>query len=309
MSGDDSEEDSEHRSTNEGEQPQQGAILEKVRAAIDATIPATQRRFAEAGVLALYFWHEARADWPDSHSGALFYGALGTCVVLLIELPFRIWWRVSAGICVACLLVFMIVGPASPTKEISHEAPPASPSPPVVIAAPMVGWLQPANEPTPENGCSSHGIDSPVVIMGDNGVMLGGVTKATALKVGNCPLVGLQIGDNGASIAATIYDFGGKIIGKIENNRFSIPPADGLVIEKSGDLSTLVVHNAANQELLYVRYLNKTAFRVRGIFSCPSPRPLTVRITDAAISGAPMRMSCVRWNGSGEAMGAAFSIQ
>jgi hypothetical protein len=274
---------------------------------------ALTKAIAAIIVYSLFIFFDIHELWPWSKIAAIIVGVIVSVALLYYEafaaeaINFPTFVIASVAITFGGIAVYFFVpmSPPSPTPTptVQRTAPPAP------MPTPTVGWLQPANEPTPENGCSRHGNDSPVVIMGDNGVMLGDVRKATALKVGNCPLVGLQITDNGASIDATIYDAGGRKIGEIENNRFSIPPADGLVIEKSGDLSTLVVHDGANQEVLYARYLNKNAFRIRGIFSCPLPRSHTVRVTDKAISDFPFRMSCVQWSGTGEAKAAAFSIQ
>jgi hypothetical protein len=170
---------------------------------------------------------------------------------------------------------------------------------------PTIGWLQAANEPIPQNGCGNPGIGV-LMVFGDNGVVLSGsvsAKKSTALELGNCALLSIRAGENGALIDAMIYDRAGKTLAQIIDNRFSIPVENALTIEKSGDLSTLVVHDAQGREMLYVRYLNRKTFRVRGIFSCPTPRPRTVIITDTRVSGLPFEMSCAENNASG------FSLQ
>lgn len=59
---------------------------------------------------------------------------------------------------------------------------------------------------------------------------------------------------------------------------------------KRGDLSTIIIHDESGRELLYVRYLNPTAVRVRGIFTCPKPRLTTTIVTNETVE-TPRGMS------------------
>jgi hypothetical protein len=85
--------------------------------------------------------------------------------------------------------------------------------------------------------------------------------------------------DNGIAIDAQVFGQDGKKIGSIENNGYRI---DGdLIVDK--DLNTVVVHDTSGKELLWVRYLNERAIRVRGNFFCPAPHPISVVVTNHAI--------------------------
>jgi hypothetical protein len=91
---------------------------------------------------------------------------------------------------------------------------------------------------------------------------------------------------NGVQVSARIFDKTGTYRGSLTNNEYDFPKEDGIVVEHSGDLSTLVVHNAATDELLYVRLLNDHAIRVRGIFACEKSH-LLVTIDNEMIHPGP----------------------
>jgi hypothetical protein len=132
--------------------------------------------------------------------------------------------------------------------------------------------------------------------MGDTAFAPIALGDAAAIKIGDCAPVSVQQGPNGIKISADIYSRQGELIGQIQDNGYSVSGSESLVVEKSGDLSALVVHDAQRTELLYVRYLNPQAIRLRGILSCPIPRLITVVITDSGLI-APgnniFRQSCL----------------
>jgi hypothetical protein len=78
------------------------------------------------------------------------------------------------------------------------------------------------------------------------------------------------INENGLSINSIIYDSDGNLVGTVKNNGYSVNVESKYVTEVTGDLSTLIVHEkTSGRELLYVKFLNPAAIRVRGLFYCP----------------------------------------
>ena len=104
--------------------------------------------------------------------------------------------------------------------------------------------------------------------------------KYPAVEIGNCRSVTMSVGQNGLTVSADVYSPEGTRLGTIVDNGYEIGSGNDLVVERSGDLSTLIVHDSARRELLWVKYLNPKAILIRGVFSCPSPRLLTVTATD-----------------------------
>jgi len=155
-----------------------------------------QRRIAEAVVLALYFVFEFPAAYQESRERAFVQVFCGVCAVLLIELTLKIWAITSALNFVLLAGAYLYLGPTP------------QPRPP----KPTIGWLQPANEPTPDNQCTGFLANPPpnmkfdipvLVLIGGNAVFRSrkpNITplKHVALQLGDCPLVSLESGPNGA---------------------------------------------------------------------------------------------------------------
>jgi hypothetical protein len=152
---------------------------------------------------------------------------------------------------------------------------------------PDIGWLEPANDPTPDNGCGQQisqqfGKDAVLLVVGNNGVVLQGQnTTFRALILGGCSLVTMHIGANGLAIDADIYNSHGEHVGTITNNGYSVNGDLNLVVQI--DLNTLVVHSRNGDELLYVRYANPNVIPLRGLFSCPVPQLRSIVITNTGI--------------------------
>jgi hypothetical protein len=156
------------------------------------------------------------------------------------------------------------------------------PTPP---PAPTIGWLQPGNYPTPDNGCGTHperaGEDAVLLIAGSDGYIVPRLNSSTqAITLGWCQSLTLHSTKSGLAIDAQIFGHNGTKIGYIENNGYNI---DGnIFVDK--DSNTIAIHDADGQELLWVRYLNDRAIKVRGKLFCPAPHPITVEITNKNIT-------------------------
>ena len=211
--------------------------------------------------------------WPENHHYALLGLAATLSLVTIYEAHVFGWdinWIV-AGVFfwfVAAQILNGIIGPIT-------ELPPQ----------PTIGWLQPANEPTPSNACGSA-LSRPTILIGDNALVpKNPETPFPAVKIGACPPVTIQRGPNGIVLNAVLYFRSGEPIGTIRDNGYVVTGEKRLIVEKSGDLSTLVIHDAEGQELLYARYLNPTTIRLRGIFACPTPFLTGIKVTNEKILG------------------------
>lgn len=248
MSSDDGKENPKEGPKNKSQQANQGPVW--------SSVSRTQRIIAEAAVLALYFLFEAHSIWPESHGWALFQGAFGTCAVLAIEMP--LMWCVPTCfvIGVGSAVAYSLLGPAMPP--------------------PTIGWLQPGNDPRPPNGCDKDQVaqsikDRPLVILGTFGIFPAKTGSYAPMQIGSCEPITIEQGDLGAAISADIFSPAGHVVGHIrKDSGYEILGAKNLIVEKSGNLSTVVVHDAGRNELLYMRYVNPNTIQLRGIFSCPT---------------------------------------
>jgi hypothetical protein len=158
-----------------------------------------------------------------------------------------------------------------------------NPPSPTLPPEPWRGWLQPADEPTPPNACGTTLPANAILgLAADSAFIATRMGRVVPFALFECTPLILERGPNGMKIETPIYDITGKLRGQVVDSGYNIPKETGLIVEHSGDLSTLVVHNDAGDELLYVRYLNPHTVRIRGIFVCP-PHPLVVTVTDKEI--------------------------
>jgi hypothetical protein len=157
---------------------------------------------------------------------------------------------------------------------------------------PHVGWLEPANDPTPENGCGQsirekYGKGAVLLLLGSSGSVITArdlLKRPTPIiKVGECRLVRIKLSPNGLTVDAEIYDRSSpKPIGTIRDNGYQIDNDQNIVVDR--DLHTLVVHEANSRtELLFVKYVNDYTIFMRGYFTCPRPRLMSVRVTNKDI--------------------------
>ncbi len=150
--------------------------------------------------------------WPDNHLSALLVATAGLSLVAIYEfrnsqkgLNISIPVMLFAG----ALVVNFIVGPiVQPDVEI-------------------IGTLQPGNEPTPPNPCdkSAKTPDQLKILMGGFAVS-NDKAKITALKVGNCDVLGMDRTPEGISVNADLYDASGKLIATMANKQISVMTND-----------------------------------------------------------------------------------
>jgi hypothetical protein len=153
---------------------------------------------------------------------------------------------------------------------------------------PWRGWLQAANDPMPDTPCGRNLQDDEIIMaLGHEGVLLGKTAKIRAVSIGECDSLTLERSPDGLLVGAVIYDDKGDKLGTISDNGYEIN-REGLIVEREG-LSTLVVHNSEHKEVLYVKYLNPQAIRVRGMFFCPSHPGVSLIVSDKRMVAYPIR--------------------
>lgn len=199
----------------------------------------------------------AYVTWQKSREAAVFQLVVVTVSSLRKEKsPVKFSFTIVSVVAVFAFIVYAVVEPPQ-----------------------VVGWLQPASEPTPSNICGALPQGSVIAMTGNFATVIEKANWKTGIvKLGSCELLSIAIGDNGASIDAVLYSNDSRA-GEIHDNKFSINEG-GYIIERTADLSTLIVHDKNNVEVIYVRYLNENAFRIRGVFSCPSSVTKQVVITN-----------------------------
>jgi hypothetical protein len=255
MSSDNREEKPEQHSENKGQQSDQSGIW-----AIWHRVPRTQRIIAESAVLTLYFIFEAHSTWPESHGWALFKGALGTCVVLAIEMPLKWWIPTCAAVGIGASVIYWVAGP---TSHLDTE---------------VIGTLQPGSEPTPPNNCPATGDpDTWKIMIGTATIQFTGPVNSPLLMIGDYPVLTIDRDDKGVSVSADLFDTDGKSLATIKNNVFHAISGANSWVERDHDLSKLIIMAGDPREILFVHYLNKSTVRVRGVFSYPGHMTIAIK--------------------------------
>jgi hypothetical protein len=146
-----------------------------------------------------------------------------------------------------------------------------------------VGSIVPGNLPTPPNGCGTAPAGHLLVLFGTNGYVLSPQEdKGVPIEMGTppnlCDVITISRDklSNAVDISANIYDPSGRLIAKIYNNEYHSIVGDASYI-KRGSLTSLTVMGrdtwlglyTTNYELLHLDYVNQTAIKLRGLFSCP----------------------------------------
>jgi hypothetical protein len=158
---------------------------------------------------------------------------------------------------------------------------------------PPTGPLRPAGEPTPAIACREKpGRGDLVMAFGTNSVIGRGDGPFTPFKVTDCPVLSLKRTAKGLTVDDIGYD---------DNNDVAFLIRDGVyrpmqILELRvirPDPSTFILLDRFRQEVVYVRYLNPGAVRIRGRFLCGDAQAV---ITDNRIQLGGKRINGI-WYG------------
>jgi hypothetical protein len=155
------------------------------------------------------------------------------------------------------------------------------------VAPPQIGVLHPANEPSPPTKChfDNH---SMLVYFGSN-VSDVALPIFNLLTEGNKPIIQMKkLGDSLVISDLRLVGSDGKIALQLDSEGYWGSGNAHIVKRENG--SVVAVYNDLGDEILWIKYLNKRAVVVRGVFNWPD-HP-TTKITDSEMFvGPPLRMS------------------
>jgi hypothetical protein len=214
--------------------------------------------------------------WPVSHLGALLIFALWLSFIAIYELR-----NFPSALIVTVPVLFLSA------FVVNYFVPPPA-------DVEVVGTLEPGAQPTPPNGCDGTplGLDALKILIGDNVVVLSGLGRVNAIKVGNCPVLSFERTAAGVSPIVDLYDAAGNKIAEVRNGGYHAFSGGAHFVDRRGDLSTLAITDSSGHELLFSRYLNPTALQARGIFGCPGHRPVVVKDSEP-VPGISMTGACI----------------
>jgi hypothetical protein len=139
------------------------------------------------------------------------------------------------------------------------------------------GALMPAGEPTPAGPCPEKPGDGDLAMLfADNRVIAKGPGLAAPFTVDGCPVLKLLRKGGGLMVEATGYNWTNDVAFMVRDNLYQ--PFEPLLLRVyRPDRSTFVVLDRFDQEVVYVRYLNRNAVRIRGRFLCGEQPQALVR--------------------------------
>ena len=215
--------------------------------------------------------------WPENHLLALLALAAILSLVLIYELrvigtPLTWITMFVAALFMIAGGIFWITGPnVSPDVEASGE-----------------GFLIPGHDPTPSNECDgvrkkpeNIGYDF-TVIVGSVTVLTGRRMPLTVLEICNQHVLTVKPEERGLLIDADDWDEKGQSLFSVRDNKYKAAEGTYSYMTRSPDRSKITVFDRWGDELLMLRYLNKTTLAVRGFLGCKGTKK-RIRITDSAI--------------------------
>ena len=159
---------------------------------------------------------------------------------------------------------------------------------------PPTGPLKPAGEPSPRLSCSiKPGPRDLVMAFGTDAMIGHGDGPFTPIKVASCPVLKFQRTPQGLSFKDIAYDYDGDIAFMIKDGVYEPQFILDLKILRP-DPSTFILLDRYNQEVIYLRYLNPNAVRIRGRFLCGEAPQAVVR-DDAILVGGTRLLGA--WSG------------
>ncbi len=209
--------------------------------------------------------------FPHDLAQPVVVGALATtlCLLAVVELSIRDISPDRLLIAVAGILV------SSAVTWIGWRLlfPPPEPTGPLI----------PAGEATPVNGCPA-GPGDLVIVVGTDRVVAKGAGPHRPFMAHFCPGPILTRTPKGLMVDAFGYDWANDLVYMIRNNRLDYLMVAGLTLHRP-DRSTLELLDRYGDPVVYVRYLNRNAVRIRGRWLCNEEEQLLIRDGTARMGG------------------------
>jgi hypothetical protein len=149
---------------------------------------------------------------------------------------------------------------------------------------PPTGPLLAARDPMPGSACRELLQPGDLVMRFATDRVIGrGTGPFAPFAVDSCPVIKLLRKDGGLMVQAVGYDWTNDVAFMVKDNVYEpMEPLQLRVLRP--DISTYILLDRFEQEVLYVRYLNRNAVRIRGRFLC-GDAPEAVIHDDAILVG------------------------
>ena len=142
-----------------------------------------------------------------------------------------------------------------------------------------------AGDAMPTTACRDAPLRSDLLIVaGRDAVLAKGKGRFTPVRAGTCSALTVERDGTGLVINGFGFDSDDNVVYRIDRNMVE-PIIQGDLIESRPDASTLSVTDHARNEVLYVRFMNRHAVRIRGTFRCGGTDPVVIGDRDVKVGG------------------------
>jgi hypothetical protein len=150
---------------------------------------------------------------------------------------------------------------------------------------PPTGPLLPASERTPDARCVEKiGPKDLVMAFGTDRAIGMGPGPYAPFKVADCTVMTLHRVGRGLMVRAFFYDFNGDVAFSVMDNVYE-PTLPLQLRSFRPDPHTIVILDRFDKEVLYLRYLNSNAVRIRGRFLCGTAPQAVIRDDVTLVGG------------------------
>ncbi|HET7085167.1 MAG TPA: hypothetical protein VFI23_10385 [Rhizomicrobium sp.] len=147
------------------------------------------------------------------------------------------------------------------------------------------GPLLPASEPTPDARCVEKlGPQGLVMAFGTNRAVGTGPGPFQPITVSDCTVMALRRIGQGLMIKAYFYDWNNDVAFMVNDNVYE-PTLPLQLRQFRPDPHTYVILDRFDKEVLYLRYLNPHAVRIRGRFLCGEAPQAVIRDDTILVGG------------------------
>jgi hypothetical protein len=170
------------------------------------------------------------------------------------------------------------------------------------------GTLFPANDHTPEHWCNSHAGDAFKIYLGQDLAYIQDVEgvnafPSTVLRIAGEDMLTIDK-DKGNLIIRLlrVFDDRNDLIAKIDSNDWKVKS-----FKKTPDLSTFIVYDHLDHEVLNLRFANKSTLIITGVQRHPGYKTITVS-RDAGLETDKLKNPRGNCTGYHSNKGAAFAF-
>ncbi len=153
------------------------------------------------------------------------------------------------------------------------------------------GWLVPGSAPSPPDTCS-YPPDSFVFHFGDSEVLIDSFPHTVIQTIGGPRLVVDRDNHNRLALTLDVYGQDGRLVGRIEKNRFLVNQNNVLSIERES-LSDLKLVDQYGRQALNVRYLNPQSMVLTALLFYPDSPPISIGAAGTQIGRETLNRACI----------------